>query len=122
MGLSVTPQASPLTTKLVVHDNLNHLPMNNVTGTSGKIYTVEIDNTANPATPVYLKLYDHLAPAIGSTPPDWEFRCEAGGRFSCGVPVGMAFLLGLSMACVLEAGTVGSTDPVNPVIVRLATT
>ena len=91
---------------------------NAVAGTSGTLLQADIDNTGNLSA-VYLKLYNHASPTVGTTAPEWVFRCPAQVRriFSC-VP-GSTFATNLSMACVTNGGTAGTVSPANPVIVRL---
>lgn len=120
MTLSVQQQVNPIGTKLVVETASGATPDNNVTGTSGSICLLEIDNTANAADS-YLKLYDRAAPVVGTDPPDFIFRCKASQRRSLAFPQGWDFTA-LSFATVTAPGTAGTVSPSSAVIVRIVTT
>lgn len=117
--MSVTPQASPLASRLVVETTASATPNVNVTGTSGVIYMIDVDNSANVAA-VYLKLYDNPAPTVGTTPADWVVRIGPSVRRSAVIPEGYAYTA-LSFAVVTGAAEDNTTSPASPVIVRLAT-
>jgi hypothetical protein len=104
--------------KLIVETALGATPDNNVTGVAGTLYTAEIDNTANPADPAYVKIYNTAAPVVGTTPPDLVFEVPPNQLGSFVMPRGWAFTA-LSMACVITGGTAGQVAPANPVVVRM---
>tara|TARA_R100000030_G_scaffold7333_2_gene5131 strand:- start:124 stop:495 length:372 start_codon:yes stop_codon:yes gene_type:complete len=84
-----------------------------LTGTSGKLFKVEIDNTAN-SVPVYVKLYDTTGGVThATTDPNWVLKCPASVSrvFTCAT--GNAFANGIKALCATEPGT-GSTATVNP--------
>jgi len=87
---------------------------------AGKIYKVEIDNSANGGA-VYLKLFDTTGDVTaGSTAPDFSFKCPGSSVkvFSC--PQGHAFATGLKAICVTNGGgTAGNTNPGSAVIYRI---
>lgn len=118
MALSVSTQVSPVGTKLVVETAAGATPANSVTGAAGTLYMVEVDNTANPADPAYLKVYNDPAPVVGTTPPDLILHVPVNQRRDFVVPAGWDFSA-LSFACVTSPGTAGSTAPANPVVVRM---
>lgn len=121
MALSVSPQANPIGSYLVLQTETNNdlNDQTNVTGAPGEMITVEIDNTGNPLEKVYLKIYDNLSPVVAVTPPDWIFPCDAGEKKDFVMPNGSVYANGLSFSCVTTPGTSGNVSPTNPVIVRI---
>lgn len=119
-AVTVTPQSSPVAAKLIVDTDADGTAENNMTGTTGSIYMIDVDNSANGAAS-YLKLYDAAAPTIGTTAPDWIFKIAASTRSVIGCPGGLAFGTAISMACVTAGGTAGTTNPTSNVIARLMT-
>lgn len=94
----------------------------NVTGGAVTIYLIEIDNTANASTRVYLKLYNAAAPTIGTTAPDIVIPCPGGTitRAALASASGISFGTALSFACVTNGGgTAGTTAPTNDVAVAI---
>lgn len=120
MALSVSTQVNPVGTKLIVQTDADEEVDVNVTGASGTIYMVDVDNTANPAEDNYLKVYDDAAPVVGTTAPDHIFRFKGNERRVIAIPEGLDFNV-LSFACVTSPGTAGVTGPTNPVVVRMVT-
>lgn len=116
---SVTPQASPLGAKLVEIASLNNTVCANVTGASGTLFMVEIDNTAN-AERIYVKIYDDAAPVVGETDEDLIFYVNPSERVQFAMPTPLIFTA-LSMAAVKEKATTGVTSPDSAVIVRALT-
>lgn len=119
MALSVTPQSSPLASKLVEETAAGPTPKNNVTGGPGSLYMVDVDNPNVAA--VYLKVFDNAAPTVGTTPADLVVRVAAGSRRTMALPLGFAFTA-LSFAVVTGAAEANVGAPVSNVAVRLATT
>lgn len=119
MALSVTPQSSPLATKLVEETAANATTKNNVTGAAGVLYMIDVDNPN--ASVVYLKIWDNAAPTIGTTPADFVVKIAASVRRAMAVPLGFAFTA-LSFAVVTGADQANVTSPASGVSVRLATT
>lgn len=120
--LSVTPQASPLAQRLVQETVANATSKNNVTGTTGVIYMIDVDNTAN-VTAVYLKIWDSVGPTVGTTPADWVFKIAASVRTVLSIPTaGLPFAIGLSFAVVTGADQGNAGNPASAVLVRMATT
>ena len=117
MALSVSTQVSPVGSKLVVETSAGATADNNVLGTAGVIYMIDVDNASNGAAS-YLKVYDNAAPVVGTTPPDLIVRVAAGVRRSLVVPEGMAYAA-VSFACVTAGGTAGTTAPTAAVTVRM---
>ena len=120
MTLSVSTQVSPVGTKLIKQNDADENANNDVTGTSGTIYMIELDNSGNPTETVYLKIYDSAAPTIGTTAPNIIVPAPANQRVTLASPEGLAFT-NLSFCVVTTAGTAGSTGPSNTVSVNMIT-
>tara|TARA_R100001129_G_scaffold179798_1_gene157096 strand:- start:95 stop:481 length:387 start_codon:yes stop_codon:yes gene_type:complete len=100
---------------------------NNVTGASGVIYILEIDNEANSST-VYVKIRDAASAtpstntANGNGTPHYSFIAPAFSKMCYTITAGAEFATGLSMWCTTSK-LVGSTSSAsNPVIIKLITT
>lgn len=120
MTLSVSTQVSPIGSKLIAETYAGATPSNNVTGSSGALFMVDIDNALNSVSS-YLKVYDSASPVVGTTPPDLIFAVGPSIRRSFVLPEGWAFT-NLSFACVTAGGTAGSSSPASAVLVWLVTT
>ena len=83
-------------------------------GSSGTLYKVEIDNSANSVA-VFVKLYNNGggAPTAGSTDPNFVFKCAASSTIAYSCPSGTAFANALYAICVTTAGTAGTASQ-NP--------
>lgn len=94
-----------------------------VKASSGTLYVVNVDNSANAAIE-YVKLWA-LASAVtvGTTAPDWVLLVPASyvGTILL-APAGLAFANGLQAATVTTAGTAGTTSPSSALILRIAYT
>lgn len=119
-SVTISPQSNQIATKLIYDADADGTAENDMTGTSGVLYMVDIDNSANGSAS-YLKLYDAAAPTVGTTAPDWIFKVAASVRRVLAITEGFAFT-NLSMACVTAGGTAGTTNPTSNVLVRLLTT
>lgn len=90
-----------------------------VSASASTVYAVIIDNTANTTYPVFVKCYNDATPVVGTDDPELLVFAPGGQKVRYGQPVGWAFGTALSVACVKEAGTAGTTDPDNDVKVTL---
>jgi len=90
--------------------------------TSGTIYIVEVDNTANASAASFVKLYDATSGTVtvGTTAPDWIIKCAGNTKQDYVVVGGAAFATALTTACVTTGGTAGSTAPTGAVIVKIS--
>ena len=86
---------------------------NLLTGTTGSVYTVGINNTANGAQEEHMKFYDSKGPTVGTTDPVMIIRAYRGLTLIMTSKQGVAFGTSLSVAMVQEAGTAGTTAPSN---------
>jgi len=121
MASTVSNVSSPIATKLVVEtDSQQSTPVNNVTGTSGNFYLIDIDNTANGAV-TYFKMYDTAGPTIGTTEPDFVIKVAASSRRVFAATDGFAFSA-LSFICSTVGGRAQGSDPGSAVVVRILCT
>lgn len=123
-----------LTSTTVVHKaTANATAENDVRSGATTLYGYFIDNNGTDAPKAYLKLYDALAPTIGTTDPDWIFDLEGTGtgdsqKLNDGQTfvvlnggTGISFATALSLAVVTAGGTGGTTDPTVTLNVTLIT-
>ena len=77
MALSVTswPQATAF--RVVYENAVTTTVQKNVTGASGTIRTIVLDNTQGAAA-CYLRIVDGFTATSGTTEPDWLFRAATG--------------------------------------------
>jgi hypothetical protein len=116
--------ASPLVTGLsgvIVHDtDVDENVVKNIANGACYLHAIVVDNTVGGAGLVHLKLYDNANPTVGGTDPVLilpvqasEIVCfqfaiyDSNGDYESGLP----YTVGLSYACVQEAGTAGTTAP-----------
>ena len=116
----ITPQSSPLGSKLVEIATLDGTICANVTGGAGTLHLIEIDNTANVGDRIFVKVYDDGAPTVGTSDPEWIFAADAGEIITYAMPTAPAFT-NLSVAAVKSGGTPGTADPDNAVNVKMLT-
>ncbi len=99
MALKVSGFSSAaLEYKIVYFDNQNTPTAainENVTGTSGKWYSVDIDNKSGQ--PVYVRLYDGLDAVLGTTASHWSFMCKAQSSERIEIPGGAPFSTALNL-------------------------
>ena len=86
-----------------------------LTGTTGRVYALYLENTTGSPSNAYFKLYDAKAPTVGTTDPIAVFRVRALVNqvitFKTGIKIGTA----LSTACVQSGGTAGTSNPATTV-------
>lgn len=112
MALTIQPVVVNAGTIYAIQTDATCAP-DTLTGTAGKLYKVEIDNTGN-SVPVFVKLYDTTGGVThATTDPNWVLKCPAQSSrvFTCAT--GNAFANGIKALCATEAGT-GATAVVNP--------
>src|SRR3990167_9218993 len=119
-AVTSSPQSNPIASRLIVDADSDETAENNVTGTTGSMFLIDVDNTANGAAS-FLKIYDAASPTVGTTAPDWIFKIPASVRRVIGCTEGLAFGTALSFATVTAGGTAGVTGPTSDVIVRILT-
>ena len=109
MALTATGQSNPTDTKLAVQDDAGADADNNIFGEDVSVRMVEIDNGGSST--VYVKLYTHASPTIGTTVPNMVLMCPGSVKRSYAFPEGIAFAPAVSMACLTEGGTAGTGAP-----------
>lgn len=92
---------------------------NDVNTGAGIVHMLRVDNSAN-LNPSYLKIYDALAPTVGTTAPDFVIPVSGGVIVQMAIMQGGVNLTtGVSFATVTTAGTAGVTNPTNDVVATL---
>lgn len=119
MAISVQPLTLFSSLKAVRDTDADATVEANVNAGAATIYIIVVDNTANAAQKVYLRLWNVLAPTNGTTDPDIIVMVPAGVSRTVYLMEGMSFATGLSFACVTQAGTAGATSPTSDVPVTL---
>lgn len=117
-AVTSTPIANPLASALVVDSDCDATGENDVRAGATTVYLVQVNNTANGAA-TYVKMYNALAPTIGTTAPDMVLMCPASVQRSFAFPDGIAFGTGLSFAGLTTGGTAGTTSPTSNVEVKI---
>ena len=109
MALTIQPVIVNAGSIYAVHTDAK-ITSETLTGSSGKLYKVEIDNTGN-SVPVYVKLYDTTGGAAhGTDDPHWVFKCPATSSKVYTCANGNAFANGIKVNCTTEAGTGTTTS------------
>jgi len=111
----------------VVDTDVDEVSNNDLTGTVGGLGLVmyEIDNTGNTSTAVHLKVYDGADPADdGSDAVPTCLRVQGGVKrqfigLNASAAAASATHGNLSLRCVTEAGSAGTTAPTAAVTVRI---
>lgn len=120
MALSITNQATAFTTKLLLEtDAQSSTPVIDATGTSGVLYTIHADNSANAGT-IYLQIYDGTDLTVGTTAPTMTFPLTASSEISLTFPGGWAFT-SLSFWAVPDERQAMSSDPGSAVKLAIVT-
>ncbi len=93
MSLTVSTIADPLGSKLVIDDDSDATPEQDVTGSSSTVvYSVTVDNSANTTVPTYTKLSaSGNAVTAGTTAPEDQVRVAAGVKETYIIGTGTAF-------------------------------
>jgi hypothetical protein len=108
--------SSPLGSVLVIQTASTATPDNDVTGGANKTLNVMEVTNGSSAT-VFVKLYDHAAPTVGTTVPDLIFPISEGATRTLNIlggssnTGGYTFTTAISMATVGSAGTAGTGSP-----------
>lgn len=83
----------------------------NVTGSSGRWYSITIDNKSGDK--IYARLADAAAPTLGSTPSDWTFWVKASTVYTFEIPGGAAFTQGLNLWTTLNEAPLDNNPPAS---------
>jgi hypothetical protein len=116
MATTVTSQPLDIGATLVIAAALNATLIEDVTGGSGVLNSMHIENSSG--TIAYLYLYDAATATVGTTGVDWCFKCPANAEVCVGITDaagkegGVAFT-NLSIAAAQEAAGSGTTNPAS---------
>ena len=122
MAFALSTRPGSISTSVIDDPLVNETPQNNVGTGATVFFSVMINNTANPAQDVYLKLWNHASPTVGTTAAHTVLKGPAGKRRSYSIPEGIAFGTALSYACVTSAATAGDDAPTNDVSIIMQIT
>ena len=126
MAVYTTSNPTSLTTKLVYDSSAdagNDADGDNVTAaTSGVVYMLQIDNTANSGSAAYVKIVDASSAVPGTTAPVFVFYAPASGKVTYNLPEGHIYSAGVSIWCSTSAATADTTNPGSAVKVRILAT
>lgn len=124
MALKVSAFASNvLDYKVVYQSDATGTVDSNVTGSSGRLYSIDIDNGNNGSQIEYFRVtLDTETVTSGTTIPDMCIRVKGGERKWVEIPGGIPFTY-LSFWCTSEdAESSTQTNPTSDVLVTLVTT
>tara|TARA_Y100001973_G_scaffold69538_1_gene101471 strand:- start:236 stop:610 length:375 start_codon:yes stop_codon:yes gene_type:complete len=113
MAFVKNPVAAKLANNIIEDVSANGTAQANVLSGAGTIYMIRIDNSANSAETVYLKIYDATSATPGTTRPAGIFACPASSSRQYSIPDGIVLSSGLTYAVVKTAGLQGN-DTNNP--------
>ena len=121
MAITVNNQGTNLGKRIVKDTAVTNSVVHNVTGASGSIHCIFVDNSGLGAV-VYLKLYDQATTVtLGTTDPVHIFMIPASSQEVLEFPDGLVFTTAISYACVTDAGTAGTSAPSTPPTVYMIT-
>jgi len=123
MAVTKTETISELGGILIIDFDADNTVEPHVTGnTSGTLYLVEIDNTANASSAVYLRIKDaQSAGSAGTLVPRWLFKAPKATKACYSFPEGQAYSTGLTMWCTTSNAEEDTSPPSSAVIVKLVT-
>lgn len=110
MALSITPQDGRFLDILVQETALTNTAISDVAGRPATVYSIDINNASNSA--VYVKLYNSTTATVSDVPVIIIMVINGTQRI-IGIPHGIAFTNGISMRCVKEGGTAGTSNPTS---------
>ena len=121
MAVTKTSAITELGGILIVDFDADNSVEAHVTGnTSGSLYLVEIDNTANATDTAYLRIKDaQSAGAAGTLVPTWMFKAPPGAKASYAMSEGQAYSTGVTLWCTSSNAAEDTTAPTSAVIVKL---
>ena len=88
-------------------------------GGAGVLFSAQVNNTTNVGQDVYLKIWNHAGPTVGTTAAHMVLKGPAGKTKCFNIPQGIVFGTGISYACVTTADTAGVTNQTNAVAIIL---
>lgn len=123
MAFVKNPVAGALAANIVEDVSTNGTSQDNCLPGAGTIFLIRIDNSANSAETVYLKIYDATSCTVGTDRPAAIFSCPASSTRQYSIPDGIVLAAGLTYAMVKTAGLQGasSDNPSGTVKLYIAT-
>ena len=119
MAVTKTTTATALAGILVLDLDADATIEANVTGnSSGSLYMVEIDNTANASTAAYFRIRD-AASAATTDDHTWMFYAPAGQKVTYALNEGEIYSAGLSVWCTSNPAYQDGTAPSSSVVTRI---
>jgi len=120
MSTTLATVASPLADKLVTLVLSTSTEEDNVSGSSGKLYGIEIDNTLNTVA-CYIKAVNIANATSTSHSAMWKFYAPASTKQTYMIPAGAAFSVGFSAWATTTAanGTTQAFDGTGNITVTL---
>lgn len=110
MAVTITTQSTGLGNRVLKDNAATSTAVKNVTGSASTLYTVFVTNPNG--FKVWLKIYDNVAPTIGTTVPDFIFQVDASVSRQYIMTAGSTFANGISYAVIKgNGGTGGTTAP-----------
>jgi hypothetical protein len=124
MAFTKTTEITKFGGSLIIDFDADSSVEAHVTGnTSGILYLVEVDNTANASTSAYLRIKDaQSAGSAGTLVPWWLFKAGPGAKASYLLSEGHAYSTGLTLWCTSANTAEDTTSPASAVIVKLIAT
>ena len=110
MALKVTSWPEGFDYRVVYEDNATNTASKHVTGTSGKLHSVTINNSQGTDS-CFLKIADSTSATPGTTEPDWLIRCGSANTETYSIPWGISFSNGISFWLTRNEVTSDTTVP-----------
>ena len=114
--------ADNLGTKIVEDISAAATGQNNVFGAAANLFALLINNSLNASTTVYLKLWNHNSPTVGTTLPHMVIPCAGGQTRQYTFDAGANFAIGISYACVTGSADASTASPSAAVSIALLAT
>ena len=109
MALTSSPREKERFSDVLILESVTStVAVADLAGRPADVTTIDIDNQSNAA--VYVKLYDATS-ALVSNVPVIIIMVINGTRRVLEIPTGVPFTKGVTMRCVKEEGTAGTTNP-----------
>lgn len=120
MAVSVTNQATPLGSRIVKDTDADATAKDNTTGTTGTLYFIEVDNSANSGA-VFFKMADTTNATGGTTAADICLLCDGSKKTSYIIPDGLSFGNGFSHWCTTSSAEASTASPASNVTIFYVT-
>jgi len=105
---------------LITSSGLSAATNNNVTGnSSGSIYQIQVDNSANESQAVYLKIFDGATATPGTSIPNLTLQISGGKKMTFLMGDGHPYTSGVSLWCTTGAEVSATSNPSKSVSLNL---